>query len=137
WEALAEAGARLVGLDPLGEKSGLIAARALLEIGDREAAAAAVERVDSALVFVDELQMRPIETATRVQGTVIGNAAEPGTPVSLRFSFYEDARLLGTESIVVSAPAEGETTTFEVQFGARANGYRYAVEALGEISGGR
>ena len=127
WEALAAAGDRLLQLDPLGKSAGLIVARAHLETGDRPAALRGLERVDTAPVHVEELQMQPIETATRVQGRVFGNQVEPGTSLTLRFTFYDDMNPLGDETLLVTAPSQGESTTFEVSFGARATGFRYEV----------
>jgi tetratricopeptide (TPR) repeat protein len=125
WDSLAAAGARLVELDPLGENAGLITARALFEVGDTAAAVLALNNVDATPVYVGELLMRPVQGATRVTGKVVGNVLPPGTPLTLRFVFYDDARLLGNTSVAVNAPAEGASSTFEVQFGSEANAYRY------------
>jgi hypothetical protein len=70
-----------------------------------------------------------VQTAVRVTGEVTGNVAPPGTPITLRFVFYDDGRLLGNESIEVAAPADGEQTTFEVQFAGTATAYRYEFVA--------
>ena len=125
WEALTGVGERLIELDPLGESAGLITARALLEAGDSVAALRTLDLVEAAPVYVTELQLRPVQAATRIQGRVVGNVAEPGTPVTLRFVFYEDQRLLGNTSVSVAAPVPEGSAAFEVQFGSQANAYRY------------
>ena len=52
--------------------------------------------------------------------------AAAGTPVPLRFVFYDDAgSQLGNTSVTVAAPAPGESTTLEIQFASQASGYRY------------
>ena len=127
WDSLATVGARLVELDPLGEQSGLIVARALLGAGDSTAALAALDAIDRAPVYVEELQMRPLEAITRVQGVVIGNAAEPGLPVTLRFSFYDEAQPVGRETVTVAAPPPGDSVGFEVQFTGGATAYSYEL----------
>lgn len=127
WETLVRAGTRLLELDPLGEKAALITARAHLEAGDEEAALAGVRRSDAAPVHVEQLQMRPSESGTTVQGRILGNAAEPGTPVRLRFTFYGESGPLGTETVTLEAPASGEAAELEVPFGRRAAWYRYEV----------
>ena len=127
WESLTQVGDRLIELDPLGENAGLITARAHLESGDREAALRTLERTESALVYLEGLLMRPSDAETSVQGRVIGNVAEAGTPVRLRFTFYGDDGELGAEAVTVSAPPSEESATFEVSFGSRATAYRYEL----------
>ncbi len=128
WEELVEVGARLIELDPLGENSRLMTARAQLETGDRAAALASLEQVDQAPVLVDGLQMQRSGTSVTIFGQVTGNAAEPGSPVGLRFSFYgQDGSLLGSETVRVLAPAQGETASFDVPFALAAIAYRYQV----------
>lgn len=127
WEPLAHAGDRLIGLDPLGKNVGLIAARAHLEAGDPQAARQGLERVDTAPVYVEELQMRPFGSATRIQGRIIGNQAEAGAPVGLRFAFYDEAEPLGSETLLVPAPPTGESSTFEVLFQTGATAFAYEL----------
>jgi tetratricopeptide (TPR) repeat protein len=128
WEPLAEAGTRLVELDPLGENAQLVTARALLEIGDRPAAIASLDRADQAPVHVEGLQMQRSAGATTVFGRVTGNAAEPGTPLVLRFTFYGEAgEQVGMDTLTVAAPSPEETESFEVRFGVAAAAYRYEL----------
>jgi len=129
WDSLAVAGARLVELDPLGENSRLMRARAQLELGDRAGALASLELVDQAPAHVEGLQMQRSGTSIKVYGRVTGNAAEPGTEIRLRFWFYgEGGALLGTETVSVFAPPVGETVSFEVPFAMGASAYRYELE---------
>jgi tetratricopeptide (TPR) repeat protein len=128
WEPLATAGTRLVELDPLGENAQLVTARAQLEIGDRPAAIASLDRADQAPVHVDGLQMQRAAAVTTVFGRVTGNAAEPGTPVALRFTFYGDnGEALGVDTLTVAAPAPEESEGFEVRFSMAAAAYRYEL----------
>ena len=125
WESLAAIGDRLTEVDPLGEDSGLIAARAHLEIGDEQTAAEGLDRTESAPVHVEGLQLRPSQTETSLQGRVVGNTAEPGTSVHLRFTFYGPDGALGMERLTVSAPPAGVRARFEVSFAGQATAYRY------------
>ena len=127
WDLLAPVGDRLAELDPLGENAGLIAARAHLEIGEEQSAAEGLDRTESAPVHVEGLQLRPSGAETTLQGNVVGNAVEPGTPVLLRFTFYGADGALGTESLTVAAPIAGVPASFEVSFAGRATGYRYEL----------
>ena len=128
WSSLATAGSRLVELDPLGESSWLITARAHLEVGDREAALLGLERAEAAPVYVEGLRMRTSGTGTTVEGRIAGNVAESGTPVHLSFTFFaDDGAPMDTRRLTVTAPAPGESVSFDVSLDARAASYRYAL----------
>lgn len=128
WEELAAMGERLVAADPLGESSGLLVARARLETHDREAALRALDQLSRAPVYLEGLQLRRTGARTTLVGKIAGNAAEPGTPVRIRFSFYTDAgALLGSETLTVLAPAAGASRALEVVFDAPATGYAYRL----------
>jgi hypothetical protein len=127
WADLARAGNRLVELDPLGKNVGLIAARAHLELGDEQEALRGVRRVDAAPAHVEGLRMQAVQEATRVEGQVTGNQAAPGTPLRLRFTFYQEAAELGSEIVEVAAPPPGETVSFDTLFPLRATGFRYEL----------
>ena len=127
WVSLVEVGNRLVELDPLNEDAHLITARARLESGDREGALRGLERADSAPVHVQGLRLRSMGQETVVQGRVVGNAEEPGTRVGLLFTFYDETRILGSESLSVLAPTHDEGVDFEVSIMDRAVAYRYEL----------
>ena len=127
WESLAVVADRLAEVDPLGEDTGLIAARAHLELGDEQAAAEGLDRTEAATVYVEGLQLRPSDTETSLQGRVVGNAAEPGTSVYLRFTFLGPDGVLGRESLTVLAPPPGTRERFEVTYAGRATAYRYEL----------
>ncbi len=127
WPALAEAGARLLELDPLNENASLIAARAHLEAGDEERAIAGVQRIEGAPVHLDGLILRPAPGGVSLQGRVVGNAAEAGTEVALRFTFFSDTEALGSRLVTVEAPGRDEVAPLEVQFPGEASGWMYEV----------
>ncbi len=127
WELLAAVGDRLAEVDPLGENSGLIAARAHLELGDEQSAVQGLSRTESAPIYLEELQFRPSQTETSLQGQVVGNVAEPGSEVRLRFTFYRADGTPGTELLTVSAPPSGVSARFEVSFPEQATAYRYEL----------
>ena len=132
WEELAAAGERLVELDPLGENARLMAARARLELGDREGAVAYVDEVDQSPVFVDGLQMQRSGTSVTVFGTVTSNAAAPGSRIALRFTFFgEGGALAGSRTVEIVVPPEGETASLEVAFSQPASAYRYELISRG------
>ncbi|MDH3206505.1 MAG: tetratricopeptide repeat protein [Gemmatimonadota bacterium] len=128
WPALAAAGGRLVELDPLGETSRLITARAQLEAGDRDGALRTLDAIDQAPIYVDGLQLQRAGGITTIVGRVSGNAAEPDSPVHLRFSFYDDSgSLLGHTTLMVPAPSPDDTHELELEFALPAAGYWYEL----------
>lgn len=127
WQALADAGDRLLAVDPLSETAHLITARARLETGDEAGARAGVARSDSLPVHLAGLRLRVTDEGTLVQGRIVGNALPEGAPVRLRFIFYGSAGVLGERWLEASAPAPAASADFRVSIGGRALGYRYEL----------
>jgi len=128
WQELAPVAERLVQVDPLNENAALILARAHREQGENQAALAALQRVQTLPVFVDELQMRPGANATTLRGRVIGNEAPAGSQVRFRFTFYgETGNEMGTEVVTVNAPAREQSATLDLTFAQAASAYSYQL----------
>jgi tetratricopeptide (TPR) repeat protein len=128
WQQLIPVAQRLVEVDPLNENSALILARAHREQGQNQDALAALQRVQTLPVFLDDLQMRPAANNTTVRGRVIGNDAPAGSAVRVQFTFYgEGGNQLGTETVTVNAPAREQSANFELTFGQAAAAYRYQL----------
>jgi len=126
WAALVEAGDRLLSLDPLGETAALMVARAHLEVGDESAARAQLQRIDGAPVHIGGLVLQATAALSRLQGRLVGNAAEGGTPLRLRFTFSGDGGEAQVDT-VLAAPPSGESEPFEVSVGIRTTGYWYEI----------
>ena len=133
WDALLEVGERLVDVDPLNETAWTIHGRTLLEHGDEEGARESLARIDSAPVHIEGLSLspgeHPTETETTVEGQVIGNAAEPGAEVRVRFTFYSGQEDVGSRTLTIEAPEPEEATFFELTFEGEATSYRYSLES--------
>lgn len=129
WADVIPAGERLVELDPLNENANLILARAYREQRRNQDALRILEANEAAPVLVDNLQLRSTEDRSIIRGTVQPKTASAGTPVQLRFTFFDGAQQLGQQTVTVSAPAQGATANFEavLQNPTPANGYRYEV----------
>ena len=127
WESLAPVAGHLTEVDPLGENAGLITARAHLELGDEQSAEVWLDRTAAAPVHIEGLQLQVSGADTSIQGRVVGNAAEPGTPVRIRFTFYGAGGVLGTEALTLSAPPPGVRASFDVSFAGQATAYRYEL----------
>jgi tetratricopeptide (TPR) repeat protein len=130
WRPLVDVATRLVQLDPLNENSALILARAHRETGQNQRALQALQANEAHPVHIEDLEFRPAQQRAVVRGRVAGASASPGTPVQLRFTFYgEGGATVGTQTGTGTAPARGQSTTFEaVHEGAQqAVTYRYEL----------
>jgi tetratricopeptide (TPR) repeat protein len=117
WTALVPVAQRLVELDPLNENSALILARAHREAGQNQQALRALQANESHPVHVEDLEFRPGAQRTVVSGRIVGNQAAAGTPVQVRFTFFgEDGSTVGTQTVTVSAPAQGESAAMEAVY---------------------
>lgn len=126
WEELAVAAWRLVELDPLGENGRLIAARAELELGRREAALRSLEAIDAVPAFVEGLKMQRSGNETTVSGSVVANAEAAAGELALVFTFYDaSGRAMGSPRVVVTALPEEAPRPFQVGVPGTAAGYRY------------
>lgn len=129
WETLVSVGDRLLALDPLGESAALLVARAHLETGDEGSALRHVARVDSVPVHLEGLVMRPAGGGTQLQGRLVGNVAEEGDTVRLRFAFFDDRGEVATRTVPLLAPLPGKAAAFDLSVDVRADSYHYGLEA--------
>jgi tetratricopeptide (TPR) repeat protein len=129
WRDLVPVAQRLVQLDPLNENSALILARAYRETGQNQQALRALQDNEAHPVHVEELEFRPGAQRAVINGRVAGNQAAAGSPVQLRFTFFnETGGVTGTETVTVQAPARGASARFEVVHqNPQAITYRYEV----------
>ncbi len=127
WASLTGAGDRLLELDPLNENAALVVARAHLELGDEAEAVRRLEIIDAAPIHLEGIVLQPSPGGSTLQGRMIGNSAEGGEPIRLRFTFYHEAEETGGETLLVETPAPGDVKTFEVPHATRATGYRYEL----------
>ena len=131
WAALADAGDRLLAVDPLGEAAHLITARARLETGDEAGARAGLGRSDGLPVHLEGLRLRVTDEGSLVQGRIVGNALPEGASLRVRFIFHDNAGVLGERFLEARAPAPGARVDFDVSIEARALGYRYELDGEG------
>jgi tetratricopeptide (TPR) repeat protein len=130
WQRIIPLGERVLELDPLNQNAHFILAQAYRQDEQRTEALRILEANEVLPVVVDELRMQPApDGGAQVQGQLIGHAASQGTPIQLRFTFYNEGRELGSETVTVSAPAAEQATGFQVQFEStdRVTGYRYEL----------
>lgn len=127
WDQVVPVGQRLVVIDPLNSMASLILVQAYRELDRSTEGLAILENLETKPVFLDALQISPGSQRTVLTGEVIGNSASPGTPVQLRFTFFDDNGQVGSSTVTVNAPAREARETFEVTVNANANSYKYEV----------
>jgi hypothetical protein len=116
-------------VDPLSSNAALILARSFRETNDNAGALRALEANEAYPVFIEDIQMVPTANQTRLQGSVTGNQAAAGTPIRLRFTFYNgEGATIVTQTVSVAAPAPQASATFDVTYSEAAAAYSYQVE---------
>lgn len=120
WEELVPVAERLVEVDPLNYNARIILFNAYKGVaeastGDRERnmrnrALEALEAADALPVQVDQLSVEQADGTATVTGVATGASAAAGTPVTLELTFYGAGEVVGTQTVTVTAPAQGQTT---------------------------
>lgn len=107
---------RVITMDPLNHDANVILARAYRDTDQRQKVLDLLGKIDKFPVLVDRLQLRTSDGRSTLSGIVQGNAAAPGTPVRLQFTFYGPNGALGTEMVTIAAPRKGEETNLQLVF---------------------
>src|SRR5690606_18973773 len=130
WAPLVTVGQRLVEMDPLNYDGSLILATAYRDTNQDDAAYRELDRMENTPIKLQNLETRQGAGRTTVSGQAIGNKAAAGSPVQLRFTFFnESGQEIGAQSVTIQAPAADATAPFEVVLESEtpATGYRYQV----------
>ncbi len=127
WQTLLPIGERLIEIDPLSSQSALILTQAYRELERSQDALVTLQRVEALPVWLDQLQLQPGAQRSILSGEITGNAATAGSPIQLRFIFFDDNGEVGATSVTLPAPAREARETFEVEVAGMANAYRYEV----------
>ncbi|RMH13785.1 MAG: tetratricopeptide repeat protein, partial [Gemmatimonadetes bacterium] len=127
WERLAPYAKRLVELDPYNEFAYRFYARALVATGEEQEAVAQMEKMQALPFTVDNMQFRG---AGRIAGSILNKSMEPGTEVTLRFHFYDEAgNEIGTQDVTVTLGAQDTQEVFQLKYEGEGElaGYGYEV----------
>ena len=120
---------RWLELDPNSRNGMLILAQSVNQAGDGARAGEVVQQIESLQVTVDELQMQRYgQGGARVTGTLNNQSLDPGTPVTLTFTFYDfDGTPMGTVERTVMVGSPDVSDLFEVEFesSSQVGGYGY------------
>lgn len=122
---------RWVELDPYSQNAYLILAQAVNQLGDQDRARAAIQRIDELEVSVTDLQITRFDDGgAEVTGSVSNKTLEPGTSVTLEFTFYDTGgNPLGTSTANVAVGEEGMSELFRAEFASPrpVGGYGYEL----------
>ena len=129
YEAQVPYSERLLELDPYNEFGYQMHARALVQ-AERQADAIAALDIMQALPFVtDNLQLQPMTDGASISGIAINKTLEPGTTITLRFTFYDnDGNPLGSEDVEVTISDPEVAHTFQLTFEAEMQVLGYSYE---------
>jgi len=131
WQALAEAGERLIALDPHNENAFRLYAQGLVRTGRDQQAVPLLERMQALPFEVLNTRFQPMaEGGARVSGEIQNRTLSAGAPVRLRFVFSSaTGQELGSQEVQVQAGAPEGTVSFEVEFQStsQVNGFRYEL----------
>ncbi len=126
---------RWLALDPNNANAYLIMAQALNKQGtDTARVNQLVDQVQNLKVKLDNLSFHYItDGGGYVTGDVINVSLDPGTQVTLHFTFYGDSgNTLGTKDETVAAGSANQSTTFRADFDStqQVGGYGYTVDVM-------
>ena len=128
WQELLPVGERLLAVDPLNQDAFQMVARAHTQLDQSQQAYAILQRLETLPARADGLILTPGSASTTINGTLVGHAAQEGSPIRLRFTFFDDSgTTLGTQEATVSAPARDQSQQFRVEFTQPASGYKYEL----------
>ena len=129
YEAQVPYSERLLELDPYNEYGYRMHIRALVQVGRRADGIAVLDIMRELPFVTDNFQLQPMNAGASISGTVINKTLEPGTTITLRFTFYDnDGNPLGTEDteVTISDPEVGHI--FQLSFDAEMQVLGYSYE---------
>ncbi|MGD8322683.1 MAG: tetratricopeptide repeat protein [Gemmatimonadota bacterium] len=125
-------GERWIKLDPNNQNAYLILAQAVNQNGDSQRASELVNQIEALKVTVNDLQMTRRDDGARVTGSVLNKNVDPGTQVTLNFTFYDtQGNSVGTATKQVTVSDTDTPVQFEVDFSGgtgKVDGYGYTLQ---------
>ena len=131
YEAQVPYSERLLELDPHNEFGYQMHIRALVQVGRQDDGVAALDIMQELPFVTNNLQLQPSSSGASVSGMVINKTLEPGTTVTLRFTFYDNSgNPLGTEDTEVTISDPEVAHTFQLRFDAEMQVLGYSYELV-------
>ena len=132
YEAQVPHSEKLVDLDPFNDYAQLMHIRALVQVGREPDAVAALEVMQALPFVIDNLRLQPSATGCSITGEAINKALEPGTSITLRFTFYDDdGNSVGTADTEVTVTVPDVAHAFDVTFDGETQVLGYSYELVG------
>ena len=132
YEAQIPHSEKLVELDPFNDYAHLILVRALVQVGREPDAVAQLEVMQALPFVIDNLRLQPSATGCSIAGEAINKALEPGTSITLRFTFYDnDGNPVGTADTEVTVTVPDVAHAFAVTFEGETQVLGYSYELVG------
>lgn len=129
YEAQIPYSERLLELDPYNDLVIRLHVRALVQVGRQADGVALLDMMQELPFVTDYIQLQPSDSGASVSGQVINKTLEPGTTVTLRFTFYDDdGNPVGSEDCEVTISDPDVAHTFEVTFEAEEQVLGYSYE---------
>ena len=129
YEAQVPYSERLLELDPYNEYGHQLHIRALVEVGRQEDGVALLDHLQELPFVTDLLQLQPMNEGASVSGVALNKTLEPGTTITLRFTFYDnDRNPLGTEDVEVTISDPDVPHRFQITFDAETQVLGYGYE---------
>jgi tetratricopeptide (TPR) repeat protein len=128
YEAQVPHSERLLELDPYNEYGHQIHVRALSQLGQQTELVAAIEVLQGLPFVTDYLTLQPRNSGAIVSGQAINKTLEPGTTITLRFTFYDDdGNPVGTQDTEITLSDVEVALQFQLEFdgGMQVLGYGY------------
>ena len=117
YEAQVPYSERLIELDPFNDFAYLMHVRALVQVGREPEGVDALAAMQALPFVVDALQLQPLAAGCRVTGVAVNKALDPGTSITLRFTFYDnDGNPIGSADTEVTISDPEVAHDFEVTF---------------------
>ena len=129
YEAQVPYSERLLELDPYNEYGHQLHIRALVQVGRQADGVALLDHLQALPFVTDLLQLQPINEGASVSGVALNKTLEPGTTITLRFTFYDnDRNPLGTEDVEVTISDPDVPHRFQITFDAETQVLGYGYE---------
>ena len=132
YEAQIPHSEKLVELDPFNDYAYLMHVRALVQVGREPDGVAALSIMQALPFVIDNLQIQPLSNGARVSGVAVNKALEPGTSITLRFTFYDDdGNPVGSADTEVTISDPEVAHPFDVTFNGEMPILGYSYELVG------
>jgi tetratricopeptide (TPR) repeat protein len=117
YEAQVPHSEKLIELDPFNDFVLLMHVRGLVQVGREPEGVDALALMQGLPFVVDALQLQPLAAGCRVTGIAVNKVLDPGTSITLRFTFYDnDGNPIGSADTEVTISDPEVAHDFEVTF---------------------